>query len=273
MSRPKKLFCSAIATLVILVCFTNCAHESENAPSVLATKAIEFDHAHPGLAKVLTKVSDGFGRVDYEAIKDHPTNLEDYLKLVARVPRKQFDGWSKPRRMAFLLNVYNATTLKLMADNFPVETIKEIGGFRRVWDLKVVRLFGGKISLGHLEHELIRKQFQSPSVHFALVCGSRGCPPLRKEPYTAPKLEAQFAEQAKRFLRDKKKNHLDVDKKTLYLSPVFYWFREDFGKSDAEVIALAAEHLGEAEQEALKQGGFSIKYTEFDWGANAATEK
>ena len=259
--------------VVALLLIAGCTHESEQVPAVPATKPVAFDHAHPGLAKVLAKVSDGFGMVNYKAIKTDPTELEAYLKLAARVPRKQFDGWTKAHRMAFLLNVYNSTTLKLMADNHPVETIKEIGGLRRVWDLKVVRLFGGKISLGHLEHELIRKLFRSPSVHFALVCGSRGCPPLRREPYTAEKLETQFSEQAQRFLRDKNKNHVDVDKKTLYLSPIFYWFREDFGKTDAEIIAMAAKHMVLAEREALRQGGYSIRYTEFDWGVNTAAQK
>ncbi len=260
--------------LAIVICLlVGCTHESEKAPPVPTAKSVTFDHGHPGLARVLGEVSDGFGMIDYKAIKDDPATLEAYLKQSASVPRKQFDGWAKPQRMAFLLNVYNATTLKLMADHHPVETIKEIGGLRRVWDLKVVRLFGEKISLGHLEHELIRKLFQSPSVHFALVCGSRGCPPLRKEPYTAEKLEAQFAEQAKRFLRDKDKNHVDVDKKILYLSPIFYWFREDFGKTDADIIAMAAAHMGEVERQALAKGGYSLKYTEFDWRANTAAEK
>ena len=103
------------------------------------------------------------------------------------------------------VNVYNASTLKLMADNYPVKSIKDIGGVRRVWNLKIVRLFGEKYSLDHLENIMIRKQFKSPSVHFALVCGSRGCPPLRKEPYTAGKLEDQFGNQAQIFLRDRKK--------------------------------------------------------------------
>ena len=245
-----------------------CRHEAERESAVPVAKSVDFHHQHPGLGKVLGKVCDEFGMVDYEELKKDQSTLETYLNLTATVPAEQFDGWTRPQRMAFLLNVYNASTLKLMSDNFPVKSIKDIGGVRRVWNLKVVRLFGEKYTLSHLENVLIRKQFKSPSVHFALVCGSRSCPPLRKEPYTAEKLEDQFADQAQTFLRDSKKNYVDLDSKTIFLSPVFSWFREDFGKTDAEVIALVAKHFEAPKRKALAKGGFAIKHTQFDWGVN-----
>ena len=105
-------------------------------------------------------------------------------------------------------------------------------------------------------------------MHFALVCGSRSCPPLRKNPYTAEKLEDQFADQAQRFLRDSKKNYVHLDSKTIFLSPVFSWFREDFGKTETEIIALVTGHFDMAEQEVLLKGGFKIDYIKFDWGVN-----
>jgi len=250
-----------------------CRHESERQTPVPVVKSVDFHHQHPVLGKVLRKVSDGFGMVNYEALKRDQSVLETYLNLTASVPRKQFDGWTRSQRMAFLINVYNASTLRLMADNLPVKSIKDIGGVRSVWNLKVVRLFGGKYTLGHLENALIRKQFKSPSVHFALVCGSRSCPPLRKEPYTAEILEDQFTDQAQIFLGNNKKNYVDLKSKTIFLSPVFSWFREDFGKTDAEIIALVAGHFEIAEQEALLRGGFKIDYTKFDWGVNQSLEE
>ena len=110
--------------------------------------------------------------------------------------------------------------------------------------------------------------FESSSVHFALVCGSRSCPPLRGEAYSPEKLEDQFSDQAQVFLKDSKKNYVDLDSKTIFLSPVFSWFREDFGKNDAEVIVLVVEHFEEAEQKAILRGGFTIHYTKFDWSVN-----
>ena len=263
------LYVLAIAALMHF----GCRHESERKPVVPAAKTVEFDHQHLGLGKVLEKVGDGFGMVHYEELKKVEAGLEVYLNLTASVPRVQFDDWTRPQKMAFLINVYNATTLKLVADNYPVESVKDIGGARRVWNLKVVRMFDGKFSLGHLEHEMIRKQFKSPSLHFVLVCGSRGCPPLRKEPYTAGKLEAQFYEQAQVFLRDRNKNYIDLESKTVFLSPIFEWFREDFGKTDGEIISLVAEYFETPERESLLRGGFKINYTKFDWGLNQSGDR
>jgi hypothetical protein len=264
--RPKRV--AAFALIIVFVVIVGCSYESEKGAAVTTPKPVVFDHQHLGLAKVLTKVSDRFGMVDYGLLKNDPAELEAYLNLVATVPHSQFDGWTRPRRMAFLLNVYNATTLKLLAGHHPVVSIKEIGGLRSVWHLKVARLFGEKISLKFLEDELIRKQFKSPAVHFALVCGSRGCPLLRSEPYTADKLEVQFTEQAREFLHDPIKNYVDLESKTVFLSPIFSWFEDDFGKTDAEVIALVARHFKAFESEALTKGGFTIKYTQFDWRVN-----
>ena len=183
-----RVFIGVIALLWVL----GCEHEAEKGSSIPADKTVKFNHAHTKLAEILTQVSDGLGRVDYQRLQKNPDELKDYLKLTGSVPRSQYDMWTKPERMAFLLNVYNAATMKLVSDHYPVSSIKDIGGIRSVWDLKVVSLFGQKITLSHLEHEMIRKEFQSPSVHFALVCGSNGCPVLRKEPYTEKNLEEQF---------------------------------------------------------------------------------
>ena len=257
-----------ILLLLVAVLLWGCKNEAESRPPIPAKEPITFDPTHPQLAKVLGKVTDGFGVVDYETLHRAPQPLDDYLNHAARVPRSQFDGWAKPERMAFLLNVYNAATLKLMADHYPIASIKMIGGVRSVWNLKVVRLFGEKCSLNHLEHEMIRKMFQSPSIHFALVCGAKGCPILRKEPYTAARLEEQFAEQARAFLRDEEKNFVDLGGKELHLSPIFKWYREDFGRSDAEIIRFVADYFPPKTAEALRGGGFKIHYTEYDWSAN-----
>ncbi len=257
-----------ILLLLGAVLLWGCKNEAESRPPIPTEEPITFDSTHPQLAKVLEKVADGFGVVDYETLHRAPQPLDDYLNHAASVPRSQFDGWAKPERMAFLLNVYNAATLKLMADHYPIASIKMIGGVRSVWNLKVVRLFGEKCSLNHLEHEMIRKMFQSPSIHFALVCGAKGCPILRKEPYTAARLEEQFAEQARAFLRNEEKNFVDLGGKELHLSPIFKWYREDFGKSDAEIIRFVADYFPPKTAEALRGGGFKIHYTEYDWSAN-----
>ena len=260
----------AFIGVIVLLLGLGCEHEAESELPIPADKMVKFSHTHTKLAKILTQVSDGLGGVDYQWLQKNPDELKDYLKLTGSVPRSQYDMWTKPERMAFLLNVYNAATMKLVSDHYPVSSIKDIGGIRSVWDLKVVSLFGQKITLSHLEHEMIRKEFQSPSVHFALVCGSNGCPALRKEPYTAKNIEEQFTQQAKSFLGDRDKNRVDLKKKTVYLSPIFKWHKKDFGKSDMEILEYVADHFSEAEKNAIEGGGFTIGYTEYDWGVNSA---
>ena len=245
-----------------------CSYEAEKGRAIAADKKIAFSHDHPKLAQVLSKVSDGKGGVKYTWLQKHPEDLDDYLTLAGSVPRKQFLEWSKPEQMAFLLNVYNATTLKLIVDHYPVSSIKDIGGIGSVWNLKVVSLFGEKISLSYLENQLLRKQFQAPSVHFALVCDSKGCPVLRGNPYNAQNLEDQFSDQAKNFLGDKSKNRVDLGEGTVYLSPIFKWYKEDFGKSDTDILEFVAGHFNQTEKSAIKSGGFKIRYTDFDWEVN-----
>ncbi len=231
------------------------------------SKPAQYDHNHTALHKVLGEVVD-FGLVDYGQLLRHRNVMEDYLVVSARVPRPQFDQWQNPQRMAFLLNIYNATTLKLLADHYPLKSIKDISTFPPVWKLKVVRLFGNKYSLDDLEHGMIRKQFKSPQIHFALVCGARSCPPLRKEPYTARRLETQFSEQAQAFLRDADKNRVDRDAKIIHLSPLFKWYAEDFGRTEEDLVRFIAPHLSAEDRVALEGGGFRIEYTDYDWSLN-----
>lgn len=245
-----------------------CNRESKEVHQVLAaSQPVQYDHNHTALHKVLEEVVE-LGLVDYEQLLQHRDEVEDYLVDSARVPNFQFDQWQKAERMAFLLNVYNAATLKLLADHYPLKSIKSISTFPSVWKLKVVRLFGGLYSLDELEHGMIRKQFKSPQIHFALVCGARSCPPLRAEPYTADCLEDQFGEQAKAFLRDAEKNRVDRDAKILYLSPLFKWYASDFGQTEMDLVRFVAPYLSVEDRMALEDGDFRIEYTDYDWALN-----
>lgn len=249
-----------------LLILAGCSHEAEQKPAVPVASA-DFDHNHTALHNVLNGVVD-FGMVDYGLLLRRRDALEEYLVTAARVPRAQFDKWPRAARMAFLLNVYNAATLKLLADHHPVKSIKDISTLPPVWSLKVVRLFGGKYSLGDLEHEMIRRQFKSPQVHFALVCGASSCPPLRAEPYTAERLDAQFAEQARAFLSDTNKNRIDLKAKVITLSPIFKWYAEDFGRTETDLLRFIAPHFSEAARKTLEAGGFRIEYSDYDWSLN-----
>jgi len=255
--------------LIVATCFIGCGSQKDDRlSSFQPSEPVNIDQAYPLLADALKKVVHD-GQVDYASLRKDNKSLAAFIREAALVPRGQFNGWEKAERLAFLLNVYNSSMLRLIAEHKPVDNVKDIGTWKtKVWDLLAVDLFGRRHTLAELEHEMIRKQFESPQIHFALVCGAQSCPLLRPEPYTAMRLEAQFSDQARDFLRDPKKNRVDIENKTIYLSKIFEWFRDDFAKSDEELIQFVTPYYSEEIAEKIRAGGFKIRYAEYDWALN-----
>lgn len=241
-------------------------------PLLFAT-AHAFDHAHAAFDAVLkTQVRDA--AVNYTALKSAPGPLDAYLDQLAAVPEAEFNGWTEPERLAFLINLYNAATLKLIAENYPVKSIKSIGWVPgSAWKQEGVRLFGKKISLDEVEHGIIRKKYKEARVHFALVCAARGCPQLRAEAFVAARLDAQLQDQGMIFLGDGGKNRADVATRTLYLSEIFKWFAGDFEAASGSVQKFVAPFFPEPARAALATGDFKIAYTDYDWSLNDQAKK
>lgn len=204
------------------------------------------------------------GRVDYAALKYSRAGLDLFLADASNLQRSEFSAWPKPDRLAFLINVYNAATLRLIIDRYPIKSIRKIGPLwnpKAPWTQPVVTLFGSPTSLDDLEQRMIRPAFQEPRVHFALVCAARGCPPLRSEPYEGARLNAQLDNQAWIFLTQNSKNSLDETTKTAYLSPIFKWYLKDFGGSKKSLLAYLKKWLPAAEN-------YYIEWTPYDWSLN-----
>lgn len=236
--------------------------------SLLFVPAHAFDHSHSALDHVL-KAHVRDAAVDYVALKAAPGPLDACLDQLAAVSEAEFNGWTEAERLAFLINLYNAATLKLIAENYPVKSIKSIGWVPgSAWKQAGVRLFGKKISLDEVEHGIIRKQSKEARVHFALVCAARGCPPLRAEAFVAARLDAQLQDQGMIFIRDRGKNRADVATRTLYLSKIFKWFAGDFEAASGSVQKFVAPFFPEESRAALAVGDFKIAYTDYDWSLN-----
>ena len=230
-----------------------------------AGEARAFDHSHSAFTSVLKQHVRG-GSFDYEALKSDPKGIESYLGSLAAVKESEFNGWSEKQQIAFLANLYNAATLKLVVDHYPVKSIKNIGGtFSSPWKQKVVDLFGSTTTLDHIEHGLLRVNYKEPRVHFAVNCASVGCPNLRSEAFQANRLDAQLDEQARVFLADKSRNR--VEGNTLYLSPIFDWFAGDFTKNGT-VEEFVAPYFSGADRKAIAAGGLKVKYTDYNWSLN-----
>ncbi len=228
-----------------------------------------FDHTHAAFDVVLQRhVREGL--VDYAALKAAPAPLDAYLATLAAVPEAEFKAWTEPQRFAFLINLYNAATLRLILDHYPLKSIRSIGLLPgAAWKKEGVSLFGRKTSLDHVEHGIIRKEYPDARAHFALVCAARGCPPLRDEPFVADRLAAQLDDQGRVFLGDPVKNRVEAAKRTVHLSAIFKWFSGDFEASAGTVLKFVTPFFPEPARAALATGGdFKIAYTDYDWSLN-----
>lgn len=225
------------------------------------------DHA-PFTAMLATHVTDGM--VDYAAFRRDP-RFPVYLKSLERVTSENL---STAERLAFWINVYNAYTIELInakAEQRSIRNINKVLGvtIRSPWAEPIVRAGGRVLSLDDVEHRIIRPGFHDPRIHVALVCAAMGCPPLRSEAYEAATIDAQLDDQARRFLAQRSKNRIDVRTRTVYGSPIFTWYREDFGNDLRGVGAFWARYVdGTAERELLASGRFTYVDTDYDWSLN-----
>lgn len=240
-----------ILTSVFLICFTTLGF-------------VRSETLHTSYDALLQEQVTAEGMVNYKALTRSPETLNAYLEQLSKVTPAAYKSWDQERQLAFLINLYNAATLKLIVDHYPVKSIKDIGGWiKGPWKQEVVPYLGQTITLNHLEHEIIRKEFTKvPEIHFALVCAAMGCPPLRPEAYTGEKLNAQLADQKKIFLANAEKNRRDAKQKRLYISPIFKWYGEDFEAASGSVQAYLSSAWPEVNQD------WDIQYTSYDWSLN-----
>lgn len=234
-----------------------------------------FDHDHRLFDTILGETVS-FNKkqslVDYEALKKDHSKLQVYLKSLSQVSKKSFDQFSREEQLAFLINAYNAFTLKLIIDHYPLKSIKDIGNiFKGPWDQKFFVLLGEKRTLDQLEHKMIRPWFHEPRIHFAVNCASLGCPSLAQNAYTGKKLNVQLENALKHFLSNSSKNYSDPSKKRLYISKIFKWYKKDFKKSKKTLkgflkpyFPLMTKDKGAVE----KMSRYTIKWTDYDWNLN-----
>ena len=228
--------------------------------TLISSTVFAFDHNYTVFDDLLNENVES-GRVDYQAIKQNQNKLLSFLDSASKVDSSDFNGWTEKQQIAFLINLYNAATIKLIIDNYPLESIKDI---KKPWKYKFIKLFGENVSLDHIEHDILRKKYAEPRIHFAIVCASIGCPPLSSNAYTAEKLESSLDQQAKVFLlQQPEKNIYNPFKNKLYISPIFKWFDEDFENHSGSVLNFIRQYMNKVPEDA------KIKYTDYDWSLNS----
>lgn len=231
-----------------------------------------FDQEHAAWTSILSRYVRG-GSVDYADLKHSGLpDLSAYLRSLDCVRRGDFDQWTQEQKLAFWVNAYNAYTLRLILDHYPVGSIRSIGllpgaAFREDF-IPLRALRGRDLSLNDIEHEILRREFREPRIHFAIVCASKSCPALRSEAYRARDLDAQLADAARSFVRDPAQNRFDAGSRTLYLSSIFDWFREDFEGAAGTLPAFVARYADESTAGAIGAGGVRAEFLDYDWSLN-----
>ncbi|MEZ7498126.1 DUF547 domain-containing protein [Flavobacterium sp. Arc3] len=194
------------------------------------------------------------GNVNYKGFQKDSKELQAYLnELSSNVPTK---SWSKNATLAYWINAYNAFTVKLILDNYPTKSIKDIND---PWGKKFFTLGNKKYSLEEIEHEILRKM-DEPRIHFAINCASFSCPNLLNEAYTAAKLDKQLAAAAKSFINDKTKNTITTNK--IEISKIFDWFAGDFKKKGSVIDFLNQYSTIKISSKA------KVNYKEYNWSLN-----
>lgn len=217
---------------------------------------------HHEWTALLQKNVTSEGKVDYLGFVKDSTSLEKYLDNLSQ--NSPGSSWSEKEQIAYWINTYNAFTIKLIVDYYPVRSIKDISkGLTMIdspWDIKFFKIGGVDFDLNTIEHEILRKKFNEPRIHFAINCASVSCPQLRSEAYNAEQLNTQLSEQANRFVNNLSKNI--ISNNNLQLSKLFDWFKSDFTKSQS-LVNFLREHTSVNISE-----NAAISYLDYNWNLN-----
>ncbi len=225
----------------------------EKLTSTTANSSVNLDHG--AWTALLKKYVDNQGNVDYKGFKKDRAALTSYLNYLSK--NKPDKSWSVQEILAYYINVYNAFTVDLIVENYPVNSIKDING---PWTRAFVSIGDVKMSLGGVENELLKKM-NEPRFHFAINCASVSCPKLLNEAYTAVKINEQLDRAAREFINSKENN---ISEKKAELSSVFDWYAKDFKVNG---INSVIEYINQYSDTKIKPGA-TITYLEYDWGLN-----
>ena len=204
----------------------------------------------------------GVNHVNYGAAKGAQGQLKSYI---AALEATDPTALSRDAAMAYWINLYNAKTVDLILDNYPVQSIKDIGGgifSSGPWDDKVVTVAGRSLSLNDIEHGILRPIWNDPRIHYAVNCASIGCPNLAAQAYTAASLQGMLDQAARDYVTHPR--GAEATGSGLVVSSIFKWYKSDFGGNDAGVIA----HL---QQYGANTGGATRIYDDrYDWSLNGS---
>ena len=206
---------------------------------------------------------------DYRRLKKNTQDkkiLDNYLLSLESINTKIL---SNNKAIAHYANLYNAVTVKLITDNYPIKSIRKLGPLNSgPWKRKIIKLNGELVSLDDIEHKILRSQYLSPYIHYMLNCASISCPNLQATPWKADSLEADQLTAATEYINSSRA--VTLKKNGLRLSSIYKWFKEDF-ENDGGVLDHILKHANKDLKNAIKKG-VKIKSYNYDWTLNDVTD-
>ena len=209
---------------------------------------------HDAWDQLLRRHVSSKGKVNYKGFKADKAALDSYLQALADNPPN--DSWSRAEKMAYWINAYNAFTIDLIVDNYPISSILKLDN-GKTWDVKRITLGGKKYSLNQIENEILRPQFKDARIHFAINCAAKSCPPLLNKAYTADQLTRTLEQRTRQFINDPAYNSLSAEQASV--SKIFEWYAVDFGDLRGYLNKYAGVQLG---------ADATISFGEYDWDIN-----
>ncbi len=243
---------------------------------LLVTPAAADDAAYDALlARYVSASADGVNRVDYARWVANRADRAALDAYVAALENERPSTFARDRAFAYWVNLYNAVTLQVVLERYPVRSIRDIRsegtgldprGLIGPWRTKRVTVEGRRLSLDDTENSVLRPTFNDPRVHYAINCASIGCPNLMARAWRAETLNADLDAAASAYINHPRGVSVSGNGE-VRVSSIYRWFREDFGGSDANVMAhlrrYASPELAARLQDADRIAGHS-----YDWALN-----
>ena len=230
-------------------------------------RADGFDHSK--FDHILKEYVDEKGLVDYNGIaKD-----ERFPVYMQALENAKVEAFSRDGQLAFWINAYNAVTIDKVIKWKPEKSVREtlIPGLwtaTKFFTTQDHMVAGRKLSQDNIEHDILRKQFNDPRIHFAIICASMGCPQLPRIAYTEENVQTRLEEETRKYLNSPRGTRIDRAENTLHVSKLFDWFGSDFINKSGSVLAFMQPYLHEEVRLFLERDPM-ISYLEYDWALNA----
>ena len=208
------------------------------------------------------------GKVDYNKIISTPADLKRLNNYLIILGNTEVSLLTRDERLAFWINAYNAFTVKLILNHYPLKSIKDL---KNPWKQKLWYAGNEKLSLDDIENIKLRKEFREPRIHFAIVCASIGCPVLYPEAFEEDNIEQLLNRVSRHFFAERRNFHLKTsgDNTTIYLNRIFKWFKSDFGKDDKQIVEFIIPYLQKQDRDLINvSDDVTIKYLNYDWSLN-----